>query len=60
MVRVWGADSDCTARTVDTHIKTLRAKLHAIDPHAKPMTCADYADAAEANLQSQLQAGKQR
>ena len=30
------------------------------NPHAKPMTCADYADAAEANLQSQLQAGKQR
>jgi metallo-beta-lactamase class B len=32
----------------------------AANPHAKPMTCADYADAAEANLQSQLQAGKQR
>jgi two-component system catabolic regulation response regulator CreB len=37
MDRVWGADSDSTDRTVDTHIKTLRAKLHAIDPHADPI-----------------------
>jgi two-component system catabolic regulation response regulator CreB len=37
MDRVWGADSDSTDRTVDTHIKTLRAKLHAIDPHAEPI-----------------------
>jgi two-component system catabolic regulation response regulator CreB len=37
MYRVWGADSDSTDRTVDTHIKTLRAKLHAIDPHADPI-----------------------
>lgn len=29
---VWGADSDSTDRTVDTHIKTLRAKLLAITP----------------------------
>jgi two-component system catabolic regulation response regulator CreB len=36
MDRVWG-DSDSTDRTVDTHIKTLRAKLHAIDPHAEPI-----------------------
>jgi two-component system catabolic regulation response regulator CreB len=29
---VWGADSESTDRTVDTHIKTLRAKLHAAAP----------------------------
>lgn len=29
---VWGADSDSTDRTVDTHIKTLRAKLEQVDP----------------------------
>ncbi|MBI2728097.1 MAG: two-component system response regulator CreB [Polaromonas sp.] len=29
---VWGADSDSTDRTVDTHIKTLRAKLLAVSP----------------------------
>jgi two-component system, OmpR family, catabolic regulation response regulator CreB len=29
---VWGADSESTDRTVDTHIKTLRAKLEQIDP----------------------------
>ena len=28
---VWGADSDSTERTVDTHIKTLRAKLQQAD-----------------------------
>ena len=28
---VWGTDSDSTDRTVDTHIKTLRAKLRAVD-----------------------------
>ncbi len=28
----WGADSESTDRTVDTHIKTLRAKLHAASP----------------------------
>jgi two-component system catabolic regulation response regulator CreB len=28
---VWGADSESTDRTVDTHIKTLRAKLEQID-----------------------------
>ena len=27
---VWGSDSDSTDRTVDTHIKTLRAKLRAV------------------------------
>ncbi|GAB2480476.1 two-component system response regulator CreB [Comamonas humi] len=30
--RVWGLDSDSTDRTVDTHIKTLRAKLRAVAP----------------------------
>jgi len=29
---VWGADSDSTDRTVDTHIKTLRAKLQEAAP----------------------------
>lgn len=29
---VWGTDSESTDRTVDTHIKTLRAKLHAASP----------------------------
>lgn len=29
---VWGQDSDSTDRTVDTHIKTLRAKLREADP----------------------------
>ncbi|MCJ0825244.1 two-component system response regulator CreB [Luteimonas sp. 50] len=37
MDRVWGTDSDSSDRTVDTHIKTLRAKLHAIDPGADPI-----------------------
>ena len=37
MDRVWGNDSDSSDRTVDTHIKTLRAKLHAIDPDADPI-----------------------
>lgn len=35
--RAWGADSDSTDRTVDTHIKTLRAKLREIDPDADPI-----------------------
>lgn len=29
---VWGTDTESTDRTVDTHIKTLRAKLHAASP----------------------------
>jgi len=29
---VWGSDSESTDRTVDTHIKTLRAKLQHADP----------------------------
>lgn len=31
---VWGADSESTDRTVDTHIKTLRAKLEQIKPNS--------------------------
>lgn len=37
MDRVWGSDSDSTDRTVDTHIKTLRAKLREIDPQSDPI-----------------------
>lgn len=29
---VWGDDSESIDRTVDTHVKTLRAKLRAVDP----------------------------
>jgi two-component system, OmpR family, catabolic regulation response regulator CreB len=32
LAAVWGSDTDSTDRTVDTHIKTLRAKLQQIDP----------------------------
>jgi two-component system catabolic regulation response regulator CreB len=32
LAAVWGNDSDCTDRTVDTHIKTLRAKLQEAAP----------------------------
>lgn len=35
--RVWGLDRDSTDRTVDTHIKTLRAKLRAVDPERDPI-----------------------
>lgn len=34
---VWGLDADSTDRTVDTHIKTLRAKLRAVDAHCDPI-----------------------
>jgi two-component system catabolic regulation response regulator CreB len=37
MDRVWGGDSDSTDRTVDTHIKTLRAKLREVDPSSDPI-----------------------
>jgi len=37
MDRVWGGDSDSTDRTVDTHIKTLRAKLREVDAGADPI-----------------------
>ncbi len=35
--RAWDGDSDSADRTVDTHIKTLRAKLRAIDPQVEPI-----------------------
>jgi two-component system catabolic regulation response regulator CreB len=35
---VWGADVQSTDRTVDTHVKTLRAKLRAHLPGAEPIT----------------------
>ncbi len=34
---VWGRNSDSTDRTVDTHIKTLRAKLRALNPELDPI-----------------------
>ena len=37
MDRVWGEALDSSDRTVDTHIKTLRAKLHGIDDVADPI-----------------------
>ena len=37
MDRVWGEALDSSDRTVDTHIKTLRAKLHEIDGAADPI-----------------------
>ena len=33
----WGADGDATDRTVDTHVKTLRAKLRAVRPDLEPI-----------------------
>ena len=35
--RVWGRDIDSMERTVDTHIKTLRAKLRNADPTRDPI-----------------------
>ncbi|AKJ32183.1 two-component system response regulator CreB [Caldimonas brevitalea] len=35
---VWGSDADSTDRTVDTHIKTLRAKLREVRPDAEVIT----------------------
>ena len=37
MDRVWGDALDSGDRTVDSHIKTLRAKLHAAAPYADPI-----------------------
>jgi two-component system catabolic regulation response regulator CreB len=35
--RVWDEDSDSFDRTVDAHIKTLRAKLKAVAPQVEPI-----------------------
>ena len=37
MDRVWGDALDSGDRTVDTHVKTLRAKLHTVDSSADPI-----------------------
>ena len=37
MNRVWANAPDTTDRSIDTHIKTLRAKLRTIDPAADPI-----------------------
>jgi two-component system catabolic regulation response regulator CreB len=37
MDRVWGDALESGDRTVDTHVKTLRAKLHAVDPEVEPI-----------------------
>lgn len=37
MDRVWGLESDSSDRTVDTHVKTLRAKLREVDPASDPI-----------------------
>jgi two-component system catabolic regulation response regulator CreB len=34
---VWGADGDATDRTVDTHVKSLRAKLRVLRPDLEPI-----------------------
>ncbi len=40
MERVWDEPGSSLDRTVDAHIKTIRAKLHAIDPDGDPIrTC---------------------
>lgn len=38
MDKVWGEDGDSFDRTVDTHIKTLRAKLRAINADLSPIS----------------------
>jgi two-component system catabolic regulation response regulator CreB len=37
MDRVWGDALETGERTVDTHVKTLRAKLRTIAPDADPI-----------------------
>ncbi len=38
MDKVWGEDGDSFDRTVDTHIKTLRAKLRAVNDGLSPIS----------------------
>ena len=38
MDKVWGDDGDSFDRTVDTHIKTLRAKLRAVNEALSPIS----------------------
>jgi two-component system catabolic regulation response regulator CreB len=35
--RAWDDDGDSSDRTIDTHVKTLRAKLRAVSPEADPI-----------------------
>jgi two-component system catabolic regulation response regulator CreB len=37
MDRVWGDALESGDRTIDTHVKTLRAKLRAVAPEADPI-----------------------
>jgi two-component system catabolic regulation response regulator CreB len=37
LAQVWGVDSDSFDRTVDAHVKTVRAKLKAIAPEVEPI-----------------------
>ena len=37
MERVWAGAEESSDRTVDTHVKTLRAKLRALDPESDPI-----------------------
>ncbi len=37
MEQVWAGAEESSDRTVDTHVKTLRAKLRAVDPEADPI-----------------------
>lgn len=37
LLQVWGGDNDSFDRTVDAHIKTLRAKLKAVAPTLEPI-----------------------
>lgn len=37
LAAVWGPSAEATDRTVDTHVKTLRAKLREVRPEAEPI-----------------------
>lgn len=38
MEQVWGDANESFDRTVDTHIKTLRAKLREVNPNISPIS----------------------